>query len=154
MSDVVLPALILRWLHIVPAVVAGGATVYGFVALIPALGELPAAEAARLSEAVVRRWRVVFMICTTLLLASGLLNFLLYQAPAHRGQSLYHGIFGLKLLAALVVFFLGAALTGRSAGLAKIRANARFWTGVSAALILLIVLLSGILRGIPAVGSR
>ncbi|HEX4822746.1 MAG TPA: hypothetical protein VFV19_00375 [Candidatus Polarisedimenticolaceae bacterium] len=150
MSGVVLPALILRWCHIVPAVVAGGATVYTFLALIPALGELPAAEAARLREAVVRRWRVVFMVCVTLLLASGLLNFLLYQSPAHRGQALYHGIFGIKFLAALVVFFLGSALTGRSAALAQIRANARFWTGVSAALVILIVLLSGILRGIPA----
>jgi hypothetical protein len=150
MSDVVLPVLILRWLHIVPAVVAGGATVYAFIALIPALGELPAAEAARLREGVVRRWRVVFMICVTLLLGSGLLNFLLYQGPAHRGQALYRGIFGLKFLAALTVFFLGSALTGRSAALAPIRANARFWTGVSATLIVLIVLLSGILRGIPA----
>ena len=154
MSNVVLPVLILRWLHIVPAVVAGGATVYGFIALIPALSELPAAEALRVREAVVRRWRVVFMICVTLLLASGILNFLLYQSPAHKGQSLYHGIFGLKFLAAMTVFFLGSALTGRSAGLARIRANARFWTGVSAALVVLIVMLSAILRGIPPAGSQ
>jgi uncharacterized membrane protein SirB2 len=142
-------AILLRWLHIVPAVTAGGATLYSALALIPTLRELPEAEAQRLRASLTQRWRVVFMICTTLILLSGVLNFVLYQAPVHRGQALYHGIFGLKLLAALVVFFLGAALTGRSAGLAAIRAKGAFWTGVSAVLVVVIVLLSGILRGIP-----
>jgi hypothetical protein len=142
-------AIVLRWLHIVPAVVAGGATFYAALALLPTLGELPEADRARLREALTRRWRPVFMACTTLLLASGLLNFILFQAPVHKGQPLYHGLFGVKFLAAMVVFFLGAALTGRSAGFAGIRANARRWTGVTAALVLLILLVSGVLRAIP-----
>ena len=142
-------AILLRWLHIVPAVAAGGATLYAAVALLPTLGELPEADRARWREALTRRWRAVFMACTTLLLGSGLLNFILYQAPVHKGQALYHALFGMKFLAAMVVFFLGAALTGRSAGLAKIRANAGFWTSVSAVLVILILLMSGVLRGIP-----
>jgi uncharacterized membrane protein len=144
-------AIVLRWLHIVPAIAAGGATIYAAVALLPTLGELPEADRARLREGLTRRWRAVFMACTALLLGSGLLNFILYQAPAHKGQALYHALFGVKFLAAMVVFFLGAALTGRSAGLAGIRANAGFWTSMSAVLVLAIVLISGILRGIPHV---
>jgi len=142
-------AVVLRWLHIIPAVVGGGATFYLALALLPSLGELSEADRARLREAVTLRWRPVFMACTTLLLASGLLNFILYQAPVHKGQSLYHALFGVKFLAAMLVFFLGAALTGRSAGLAGIRANARRWTGVTALLVLLILLVSGVLRAIP-----
>ena len=142
-------AILLRWLHILPAVAAGGATLYAAVALLPTLRELPEAERARLREALVRRWRAVFMASTALLLGSGVLNFVPYQAPAHKGQALYHALFGVKFLAAMMVFFLGAALTGRSAGLAKIRTNAGFWTSVSAVLVVVILLISGVLRGIP-----
>ena len=142
-------AILLRWLHIIPAIAAGGATLYASIALLPSMQELPEAERTRLREAVVKRWRGVTMASITLLLASGLLNFILYQAPAHRGQPLYHGLFGVKFLAAMAVFFLASALMGRSAALAPIRANARFWTSVSAALVVLIVLISGVLRSIP-----
>jgi len=142
-------AIVLRWMHIVPAVVAGGATVFSALALLPALGTRPDAERLAVREAIMTRWRWVVMTCITLLLGSGLANFFLYQAPAHRGQPLYHGLFGLKFLMAMTVFFLASALTGRSAGLARIRANARFWTGLNAALVVAIVLVSGILRSIP-----
>jgi uncharacterized membrane protein len=142
-------AILLRWLHIIPAVAAGGATLYAVVALLPSLGEMPEPERARLRDALARRWRGVFMASTALLLASGLLNFILFQAPVHKGQPLYHALFGVKFLAAMIVFFLGAALTGRSAGLAGIRAKAPFWTTVSALLVLAILLVSGVLRGIP-----
>jgi uncharacterized membrane protein len=142
-------AILLRWMHIVPAVVTGGATAFARIALIPAMATLPDAERMRLKETIDRRWRVVVMISITLLLVSGLTNFFLYQAPAHKGQMLYHALFGVKFLAALVVFFLGSALFGRSQALAPIRANARFWSGISLTLILLILLISGVLRNIP-----
>ena len=141
--------LVLRWMHIVPAVVAGGATIYSRLAILPALSTLPDAERVRVREAINGPWRVVVMICITLLLVSGVANFVLYQAPAHKGQALYHGLFGIKFLAALVVFFLGSALTGRSAALAPIRANARLYAGIAAALVLVILLISGVLRNIP-----
>jgi len=142
-------ALVLRWMHIVPAVVAGGATVFARLALLPALGALPDADRLRVKETIDRRWRIVVMICVTMLLLSGLTNFVLYQAPAHKGQALYHALFGVKIIAALVVFFLASALSGRSAAFASIRANARFWTGVAAWLVVAIVLISGALRNIP-----
>jgi len=142
-------AILLRWMHIVPAVVAGGAVIFSWLALLPALAELQAPDRLRVKEAIDRRWRIVVMVCVTLLLLSGIANFVLYQAPAHTGQPLYHALFGIKFLAALGVFFLASALSGRSPGLAPMRANARFWVGVSATLVVLIVAISGVLRSLP-----
>ena len=141
--------ILLRWMHIVPAVVAGGAAIFGRLAVLPALATLPDAERARVRGLIDGRWRVVVMICITLLLVSGLANFFLYQAPNHKGQALYHALFGVKFLAALVVFFLASALTGRSAALAPIRASSRLYAGIASALVLAILLISGVLRSIP-----
>jgi len=142
-------AIVLRFLHIAPAVIAGGATIFARAALLPALASLPEAERMRLKDAIDKRWRVVVMVCITLLLVSGITNFVIYQAPVHKGQPLYHALFGIKFLAAMIVFFLASALSGRSAALAGIRANARFWVGVTATLVLAIVLISAVLRNIP-----
>jgi len=142
-------AIVLRVLHIAPAVVAGGATIFAWVALLPALTSLPEAERARLKDAIDRRWRIVVMVCVTLLLVSGVLNFVLYQAPVHKGQPLYHALFGVKFVAALVVFFLASALSGRSTAFAGIRTNSRLWVGVTATLVIAIVLISAVLRSIP-----
>ena len=143
--------LLLRWMHIVPAVVAGGATFFARLAILPALATLPEAERVRVKGIIDARWRVVVMICITLLLVSGIANFFLYQAAAHKGQALYHALFGIKFLAALAVFFLASALSGRRQALAPIRANSRLYAGIAAALVLAILLISGVLRNIPPV---
>ena len=142
-------ALVLRWMHIIPAVVAGGATLFAWIALLPALATLPEGERSRVRETIDRRWRVVVMACITLLLVSGIANFVLYQAPVHEGQPLYQFLFGVKFLAAMIVFFLGSALSGRSRAFAPIRANSRFYAGLAAALVLVILLISGVLRSVP-----
>lgn len=142
-------AIVLRFLHIAPAIVAGGATIFVRMALLPALASLPEAERVRVKDAIDRRWRVVVMVCVMLLLVSGIANFAIYQAPVHKGQPLYHALFGVKFLAALVVFFLASALAGRSAALAGIRANSKLWVGVAAALVIAIVLISAVMRNIP-----
>ena len=141
--------VLLRWLHIVPAVAAGGATLFALVALMPVLGEMPEPARRELRAAVAARWRIPFIACTTLLLLSGLANFILFQAPVHRGQPLYHALFGIKFLAALVVFFLAAALSGRSKALASIRAKSKLFAGIAATLVVVIVLISAVLRNIP-----
>jgi len=142
-------ATFLRFMHIAPAVAAGGATIFARIALLPALASLPEAERVSVKDAIDRRWRVVVMACVTLLLVSGIANFVLYQAPFHKGQPLYHALFGVKFIAAMVVFFLASALSGRSAALARIRANSRFWVGVGASLVIAIILISAVLRSIP-----
>ena len=59
-------AIVLRFLHIAPAIIAGGATIFVKIALLPALATLPEAERARLKDAIDRRWRLVVMACVTL----------------------------------------------------------------------------------------
>ncbi len=142
-------ATVLRVLHIAPAVVAGGATIFVRLALLPGLASLPEAQRVSVKDAIDRRWRIVVMACVTLLFVSGIANFVRYQAPAHKGQALYHALFGVKFLAAMIVFFLASALSGRSAALASIRANARVWAGVAASLVIAIVMISAVLRSIP-----
>lgn len=141
--------LLLRWLHILPAVIAGGATIYAAVALVPTFGALSDDARAILRERVASRWRPVVAICIALLLGSGLANFLLFQSKLHHGQPLYQGLFGVKFLAALGVFFISSALAGRSAALQPMRDRMAFWVRVNAALVVLIVLISGILKNTP-----
>lgn len=142
-------ATLFRWLHIVPAIVAGGAAGFAALALGPGLASLPAEAAAAAREAVVARWKPWLMGSIGLLLLSGFVNYLVFQAPHREGQSLYHALFGVKFLMALAVFFLASALAGKSAGLARFRANGRFWTLVNALLVLGIVLVSGVMKNLP-----
>jgi putative copper export protein len=141
--------LLLRWLHILPAVIAGGASLYAAIALIPTLGELPPDVRSSLRERVAARWGPVVSICVALLLASGLANFLLFQSKLHHGQPVYHGFFGMKFLAALGVFFISSALVGRAPALQGMRDRAAFWARINALLVVVIVLISGVLKNIP-----
>ena len=141
--------LLFRWLHILPAVAVGGATIYAAIALVPTLGELPDDVRRGLRERVAARWRPVVSMSIALLFASGLGNFLLFQGKLHRGQALYQGLFGVKFLAALAVFFISSALVGRSPALQPMRDRMPFWIRVNAALVVLIVLVAGVLRLIP-----
>ena len=141
--------LLLRWLHVLPAVIAGGASIYAAIALVPTLGELPEDVRTTLRERIASRWRPVVSICVALLLASGLANFLLFQSKAHVGQPVYHGLFGIKFLAALGVFFISAALVGRAPALQGMRDRMAFWVRINAALVILILLISGILKNLP-----
>ena len=141
--------LLLRWLHILPAVIAGGASLYAVIALVPTLGELPPDVRASLRERVAARWRPVVSVCVALLLASGLANFLLFQSKLHHGQSLYHAFFGVKFLAALGVFFISSALVGRAPALQGMRDRMAFWARINALLVVLILLISGVLKNIP-----
>jgi hypothetical protein len=141
--------LLLRWLHVIPAVLAGGATLYAAIALVPTLGELPEDVRASVRERIAARWRPVVSICVALLLASGLANFLLFQSKLHHGQPVYQGLFGVKFLAALAVFFISSALVGRAPALQGMRDRMAFWVRINALLVILILLISGILKNLP-----
>jgi hypothetical protein len=142
-------ALVLRWLHIVPAVMGGGAAFFAALALLPTLREMPEPTRSAIRSAVADRWRPVLSASIGLLLLSGIANFVLFQGPAHAGQALYLALFGVKVLAALGVFFLASALMGRSEALQPVRDNGALWTKVNAGLVLLVLLISGVLRTLP-----
>jgi hypothetical protein len=97
----------------------------------------------------------------TLLLASGLANFLLFNDAAQAWedgtwmkQTKYHALFGVKFLLALGVFYLASGLVGRGEGTAWIRANRGKWLSVTLLLAVGVVMISGWMRGLHVGPNR
>lgn len=147
--------LLLRWAHVLAAIVAMGGLVFARFALLPALSELDASTRDRVHERIRRHWLPWVIGAITLLLASGLANFLLFNARVKGegwadGQWMretnYHALFGAKFLMALVAFYLASALVGRGAGTQWVRNDRANWLSVTIGLTLGVVLLSGWMR--------
>ena len=154
-TDVLITSIV-RWLHVLSAVALVGGVLFLRVVLLPAVREgLPGqADDLRddLRDAVMKRWKKIVMVSTLLLILSGFYNFftLSIEKANSLGEAkgLYHGLFGAKVLAALVVFFLTAALCGRSKAFAGMRANPGKWLAINLLLGVLVVLLGGILKSL------
>ncbi len=148
--------LLLRWAHILGAVIALVGLFFARVALLPAVEELGAETSDRVHTGIRRRWLPWVLGSITLLLASGLTNYILMirrvkQAPELWGpdwmqQTGYHALFGAKFLMAMAVFYLASGLVGRGAGTQWIRNGRRQWLTVAVALGVGIVLISGWMR--------
>ena len=145
--------VVLRIAHIAAAITAGGAIVFQRFALLPALQTLDEAPRAQLRAQLVRRWAGVVLTCVALLLVSGLLTFLLFKLPEYHGKpfaGVYHGLFGLKLLAALALFHAVGVLVMPGEHFDRYRARARFWLSYAAALLAVVVVLAAVMRYLPA----
>ena len=147
--------LLLRWAHVLAAIVAMGALVFARFGLLPALGEFDAATRDRIHEAIRRRWLPWVIGAITVLLASGLANFLLFNARVKEEQwaggtwmrqTSYHALFGAKFLLAMVAFYLASALVGRGEGTRWVREDRAKWLSVTLGAMLAVVLLSGWMR--------
>ncbi len=146
MENLDLILLISRWAHISAAIIAvGGAAFLRFVLHPAARNALDDEQHQVLREAVRRRWSLVLFACIGVLFVTGGANFVILAFPPKIEPMPYHAIFGLKFLVALTIFFIGSALAGRSAGLAKMRENSAKWLGVLLVLAALVILLSGTL---------
>jgi len=140
-------AVLFRWLHIIPAIVLLGGTVFLRFVALPAAA--PTGGAKPLLSALRAKWAMVSGICMLLLLVSGLWNFFMYRMEEVRDTGpLYHALFGVKVLLALGVFFIASALTGRSAMFEPLRAKPGRMLKLAAAMGLIVVLISGVLRNI------
>jgi len=147
--------LLLRWAHILAAIVAMGALVFARFGLLPALGDFDTATRDRLHDSIRRRWLPWVIGAITVLLASGLANFLLFNGRvkaegwADGGwmrQTSYHALFGAKFLLAMVAFYFASALVGRGAGTQWVRNDRAKWLSVTLGTMLAVVLLSGWMR--------
>ena len=147
--------LLLRWAHILAAIVAVGGLVFARFGLLPALGGLDEETRDRIHDRIRRAWLPWVIGAITLLLASGLANFLLFNARVKEegwaaGEWMratnYHALFGAKFLLALVVFYLASGLVGRGAGTAWIRRDRATWLSVTIGLAVAVVMLSGWMR--------
>jgi uncharacterized membrane protein len=144
-------SLIFRWLHIGPAIVLVGGTAFMLFVLLPAAKELPDAEHMKLRAAVMKRWKRFVHGGIALFLISGFYNYIVVQAPLHRGDGLYHALMGIKMLMAMGVFALAEIMVGRSKLADKLRQNASKFLAINLALAVAILMLSGFLktRGVP-----
>lgn len=141
--------ILLRWLHVTAAICAAGGAIFARLVALPALGTLPTESRSALHEEMRRRFMKLVMASIAVLLLTGFFNYLVYQVPVHKGQPLYHGLMGLKILLAFAVFFLASALTGRSPAMQWIRDRRSFYLGWNVVLALAVVLLGAVLRSIP-----
>jgi hypothetical protein len=147
--------LLLRWAHILAAIVAMGGLVFARFALLPALSEIDGTTRDRIHDAIRRRWLPWVIGAITLLLASGLANFLLFNGRVKAEgwsdgfwmrQTGYHALFGAKFLLAMVAFYFASALVGRGEGTQWVRNDRAKWLSVTLGLTLAVVLLSGWMR--------
>ena len=142
-----------RVVHISTAIVLVGGSVFTLLVLMPAAKQLPDEPHGQLAEAITGRWKRFVHIGVSLFIISGVYNYV-RALPNHQGDALYHALLGVKMLLALGVFFLAAALVGRSTKLELIRRNRCTWLTVLVFLAAVIVAISGYVkvRGIPTPG--
>lgn len=146
MSDDIL-RLVMRWLHVIAAIVAvGGSTFLRFV-LMPVAGKvLSDEEHERLRQPLMRRWKMFVHTSILVFLVSGFYNYLVVTLPQHSGQPVYHMMMGIKILLALAVFALAIGLTSRFGWSAALRAKPLRWLAVLLLCAYLVVLIAGALR--------
>ncbi len=142
-------ALAMRWAHILTAIVVLGALIFYWLVLVPAArAALSEADAAKLREAIMKRWKPFVHGSILLFILSGLYNFTQVTAPMHDGQPQYHMLFGIKFLLAILVFVGIIVTSSTRAWSVKLRENGLVWSGL---LIvgLAIVLIGGAMKQMP-----
>ena len=147
--------LLLRWAHVLAAIIAMGALVFVRFALLPALDAVEPESRDRIHDSIRRRWLPWVIGAITVLLASGLANFLIFNGRVKAEQwgdggwmraTSYHALFGVKFLLALVAFYFASGLVGRGAGTQWIRNERAKWLSVTLGLMLAVVMISGWMR--------
>ena len=137
--------IVSRIVHVSTAIVLVGGVVFSLLVLMPAANSLGEEPRAELMRGVLARWKKFVHGGILLFLISGFYNYA-QAMKLHKGDGLYHGLVGTKMILAFVIFFIAAALVGRSPALEKIRQNRVFWTRVLVILAVVIVAISGIVK--------
>jgi uncharacterized membrane protein len=138
--------LISRWLHIIPAIILVGGTLFMRLALAPVASAAADSETAELRESIRRKWAKWVMISTALLLISGLYNAYLKAIGFHMSGTSYNGLLLVKIVLAFAVFYLSAILSGRSQKAIQFRQSETKWLNILCALMLAIVLIAGYMK--------
>ncbi len=140
--------LIFRWLHILPAMAMVGGVIFMRLAYAPAIANLADDAREALQESVRKRWSVVVMASSGLLIITGIFNVWSVMSNA-KVEGSYHGAIFVKILLALGIFFIASLLTGKSERAAGIRRNMKFWLNINLALAVIVVCLAGVLKMDP-----
>ena len=140
--------IVSRIVHVGTVIALVGGSAFMLLVLLPSTRELADDASDRLSTAVIGRWKRFVHVGVLLLLVSGFYNYG-RAIPQHEGQGLYHALVGTKMLLAFVVFFIAAALVGRSTALEGIRNNRAKWLKILLLLAGTIVSISGFVKIYP-----
>src|SRR5688500_3293327 len=108
--------LILRYMHILGAIMLMRGTIFMRFALAPTVAMLDGGAKADVNEKVRARWSKFVMIASALLLISGIANLGLasqFQFEPVFGMS-YSMLAGIKMILALPIFLFASFLAGRS----------------------------------------
>lgn len=134
-----------RIVHVSTAIALVGGSLFTLVVLAPSSRLLSDEAQATLGDAIRGRWKRFVHIGIALFLLSGFYNYFV-AIPLHKGDGLYHGLIGGKMLLAFFAFFLAAAMVGRSPKLERFRSNRLFWLRVWILVAAVIVAISGFLK--------
>lgn len=135
--------LLLRWTHIFSAIALVGGVFFMRWSLVPALNCLDATSQEKIQAVIRQRWARVVMATSALLLFSGLINAVLAIKRYEFGGGTYHIFVALKLLLALVVFWLTATLSGRRATAERFQKNMSFWLNINILIATTLVCIAG-----------
>jgi len=149
MENISVLDIIMRWLHLIGAIVAIGGSIFALFVLLPSISGLAEDIRSEIYESVRSRFSKLFMFAIAALLISGFYNYLGNEMSNHEGQSAYHILMGIKIMLAMGVFFLGSALLGRSAAFEGIRRKRRRWMVRNILLALLIIAIAAVLAKMP-----
>ncbi len=141
-----------RIVHVATAITLVGGSVFTLFVLMPSAKALSDQSHDSLATAITGRWKRFVHAGVLLFVVSGLYNYV-RAIPNHRGDGLYHALIGTKMLLALGVFFLAAALVGRSEKLAGIRRNRAKSIKLLVLLAAIVVCISGFakVRGVKTI---
>ena len=142
-------ALVSRVLHVGSAAVLVGGLFYLRLVIAPQVAKNDA-SAEKVFGTRRRTWALTVMVTTLLLIASGFYNlFMVIIWPNESLPPLYHMLFGMKFLLALVLFFVAAAIGGKSSMADKYRGSLRTLLNLALAVSVAIVVLAAVMRTIP-----
>jgi uncharacterized membrane protein len=142
-------ATLSRIVHVGTAIVLVGGTVFLRLVVMPAAEKLAPEAHDTFRASLVTVWKRFVHTGIVLFLITGLYNYIAVTMPSHRGDKLYHMLIGIKILLALIVFFLASVLVGRAAAFEKMRQNRKTWLGVVILLAAIIVAISGFVKVKP-----
>lgn len=154
LAEIPVDAVISRWIHISAVIVAVGGTAFLRLVLHPTVQTALSDDTrATLKAPLIRRWARFVHVAILFIILSGTYNAVLMfpkHKPVEGEPPLYHILFGVKLMLALALFFVAIAVTGRSKAFEGMRNQMAKWTAINLAIAGAIVLISNILKNIPA----
>jgi uncharacterized membrane protein len=139
-----------RLLHILGAIILLGGVFYLWSVVAPGLQASGGAAGDGWFSGNRGTWAKWVGITSLALLATGLFNFVwnvkTYQLPVS-----YHMLVTLKIVLALVVFFLASVLAGRSGLAERLRTNMKFWLSICVLTGILVVFIGSFMRSYPRI---